>query len=385
MILTSLALTLFASVSNLNQCAYANQIQGINEEAQTILLNSIEKVCDDEKPLSFDEQLEAFGYRYLRFAEENNLADQSVIDEISESMLINNDLYELAFEDELPVIDFDNSQYEMETFDLDEEFLLDIIMSENLTDHSDDYIYHSGFENNENNNDDDDGLLKPNIGDLSDLVYNPVLDNSIISNSGDLDKPHTMPEGPSSGTGNGGGFQPTTPSTNDEYENIKLVDVDENQVAYRLNPSIGKEHLFGIAASADACKFVYNLLTGFMLNQVRKQTEGAPTAFEVVIKSILATIETITPGTVAVAKAQLMSIFSPILAWFCSLFTTCGVPGIIFGTIIALVGISCLAVIVSMFICGMFGWSFAIGWRYRSFFFSKWTWYCGGYDSTFCE
>ena len=118
---------------------------------------------------------------------------------------------------------------------------------------------------------------------------------------------------------------------------------------------------FGILCSKDACVNIYDVLAGFLNNQMVYRASGSGTPFEVIFAAFNAL------STVTAAGAAAAALISGVIAKIT-----------IVGMIIGLVGAACIGTLVAMIVFGFLGKGFAVGWKIHADF--SWEWFCGSLD-----
>ena len=374
MLLTSLALTLFASIGNMNQCAYANQLQSVNEEANTIILNAIEQMYDSNgEIMSADDQFAVFGQRFLRYAEENEIMEEDLFHELINYVPYSENAYDLAYDEAFPLLDLGDFQIEDEDINIfnPEEFEVTIDFDDlgNFDKpHWHEPVHNFGDSGDDNGDDsgDDDGhaIIDPDH-DLTEMYddghyfgmgYNP-----------DLDDPHTAPEGSGSSGGSGSSSGGSSSQPNEPENNsfpLQPVDYDNSKAKVTINGRVEGVAFIGVIFSPDACKAIYNFFTVVLeaLSAISELAGYVDTITGVIAGLGLASAA-IATNFVVDAVVAICNAMIALWTMLVNFLDTTGPVGVLVALVLALLGATCIAVLVNAFVAGAIGAGYALGWK----------------------
>ena len=333
MILGSLALTISTTLGGTcGEIANFKNIEAIKESANEIILAAANNYDYSEYDLTYDEHQSFVKQKLYQYAKNNKLFGIEELENLKTS--IESDPNYTHFEniDALFIKKNENPKVINDTMDLTNKNLFD-------------KLNNFSFAGNKQI---DDVIVKNNFTDIS---YNTDLDG----NSG------------SSSSGN----------TSNSEEKFPILSYDSNKVSTSINGTVDGCNFLGILCSKDACINLYNIFAGWLNRKEMFSAVGRKTPVGFILDEVknLKEYANISVPIITAAIAKITGFFSVMWSEYCSLFTAGGPVGFIIGTVIAIIGADCIAVIVTMIVYGFLKKGFAIGWKFHYNILPDW--FCG--------
>jgi len=152
--------------------------------------------------------------------------------------------------------------------------------------------------------------------------------------------------------------------------NLPVLSYNPSAPSTTLTGQVDGCSFIGLICNKEACISIYNVFAGFFNKQIMYKVSNSGSPLNLISEAFNTLKSIAVPSALVVGTiiAELTGFLSSLWAQFIALFTAGGLPGIILGSVIGLIGLACIATITAMIVFGYLGKGFAIGWKVHNIF-----------------